>query len=329
MSGRTVAVLGPIPYDRVVGPTGEVSEKFGCVLYTVAALSALLDEDDRILPVVHVRRSDEAAVRELLGVYPQVDLTGVRAELDRGDVVELRYLDQNRRLERQTHFMAPIRPEDVEFALEADAFVCVPITDYQVGPETLRYLREHGRGTVHLDGHGPTVALTSGGERRHRLWVDRDSWLPYVDVLKMNLEEAGCSWFPPGGDETTTAGRPLSVEDLPAFAAHCLDQGVQVVCVTLDESGCAVYRRGPDGALREDLVGRIEVADVVDTTGCGDSFAAGLAFGVLETGDAVDAARYGNAMGAQRCRSTVVNGYLPLAQTRAEIASAYEGSARG
>ena len=77
--------------------------------------------------------------------------------LDRGDVVELKYLDQNHRAERQTHFMAPIRPEDVEFVLDADAFVCVPITDYQVSQDTLHYhqqnsLRHHPAGRPRTDG---------------------------------------------------------------------------------------------------------------------------------------------------------------------------------
>lgn len=328
MTRRTVAVLGPIPYDRITTHRGEVIEKYGCVLYTVAALSALLDEDDRICPVVHVRRCDEEAIRELLGQFPQVDLTGVRASDDRGDVVELTYLDQNRRDERQTHFMAPIRPEDVEFVIDADAFVCVPITDYQVAQDTLRYLKEHGHGTILLDAHGPTVALTEGGARRHRLWIDRDAWLPYLDILKMNLEEAGCSWFPPGSSPSTTSAHPLALADLPAFAEHCLDRGVTAVCVTLDEEGCVVYHRDADGGLVEDVVGRLEVADVIDTTGCGDSFAAGMSYGYLVADDAVQAARYGNAMGAQRCSSASLTGYLPLAETERQLAAAYGAVSR-
>ncbi|MEO5745755.1 MAG: carbohydrate kinase family protein [Terracoccus sp.] len=326
---RTVAVLGPIPYDRVTTHHGDVIEKFGCVLYTVAALSALLAPDDRIAPIVHVRQKDEQAIRALLGQFPQVDLTGVRSHLDRGDVVDLTYLDQNRREERQTHFMAPIRPEDVEFVIDADAFVCVPITDYQVSQDTLRYIKEHGHGTILLDGHGPTVALTEGGARRHRLWIERDAWLPYLDILKMNLDEAGCSWFPPGSSPTTTGAAPLSLADLPAFARHCLDRGVLAVCVTLDEEGCVVYHRGDDGAVVEDIVGRLKVPAVVDTTGCGDSFAAGMAYGYLAHGNIAEAARYGNAMGAQRCMATELTGYLPLLETERQIAETYGVVSRG
>ena len=40
---------------------------------------------------------------------------------------------------------------------------------------------------------------------------------------------------------------------------------------------------------------------MVDTTGAGDSFAGGLAYGYLAYRDYVVACQYGNAMGAQRC----------------------------
>ena len=42
-ASRKVAVLGPIPRDQIVTHAGERFEKYGCVLYTAVALSALLD----------------------------------------------------------------------------------------------------------------------------------------------------------------------------------------------------------------------------------------------------------------------------------------------
>lgn len=159
---RKVAVLGPIPHDRITTHSGETFEKYGCVLYTVVALSALMDPEDLICPIVHVRREDEKPIKDLLSDLPNVDLSGITSTADRGDIVELTYTDQNARNERQSDYMAPILPADVEPVLDADAFICVPITDYQVGIATLSYIRQNSNGLILLDGHGPITACRFG-----------------------------------------------------------------------------------------------------------------------------------------------------------------------
>ena len=321
-ANRKVAVLGPIPRDQVVTPAGERFEKYGCVMYTAVALSALLDAGDTIVPLSHVRRRDEGPVKQILGSFPNIDTSGITSSADQGDVVELRYLDQNRRVEQQTSFMNPILPADVEKVLDADVFVCVPITDYEVGQPTLRHIKEHSRATVVLDAHGPATTLTRSGERHPRVWADQDVWLPYIDTLKMNLDEANSAWL---GESAEVAADPprLSDEQLRGLAHHCLDRGVGAVCVTLDERGCVAFYPDGSGGVTGEFVDRIEVEHVVDTTGAGDSFAGGLAYGYLAYRDYVVACQYGNAMGAQRVTSTDLNVYLSRAETERQILSAY------
>jgi sugar/nucleoside kinase (ribokinase family) len=93
--------------------------------------------------------------------------------------------------------------------------------------------------------------------------------------------------------------------------------------VTLDERGCVVFHRQSTGEVASEIVDRIEVGRVVDATGAGDSFAAGLGFGYLEFRDYVVACQYGNAMGAQRCAGTELNAYLSREETQQQILSAY------
>jgi len=319
---RKVAVLGPIPRDQIITHTGERFEKYGCALYTAVALSALLGQDDVIAPISHVRKRDEGPIKEILGAYPNIDVSGITSDADQGDVIELRYIEHNTRVERQTRFMNPILPADLEPVLDADTFVCVPITDYEVGQATLRHIKENSGGSVVLDAHGPAVTLTRSGARHPRVWADRDSWLPYIDILKMNLEEASSAWLSKSVDVDDSSLR-LAADDLGELAEHCLERGVGAVCVTLDEKGCVVFYRSPAGTLTEKTVGRIEVENVVDTTGCGDSFAAGLAFGYLEYADYVLACQYGNAMGAQRCSGAQLNVYLSRADTEKQILAHY------
>jgi sugar/nucleoside kinase (ribokinase family) len=329
-TSRKVVVLGPIPRDQIVTDDGERFEKYGCALYTAVALSALLDPGDTIVPVSHVRRKDEGPIKQILASFPNIDTSGITSSADRGDGVELRYIGQNRRVERQTSFMNPILPADVATVLDADAFVCVPITDYEVGQATLRYIKEHSGATIVLDAHGPTMTLTRSGERQPRVWADQDIWLPYVDILKMNLDEARSMWL---GESAEMAADPPKwiteekqiTEELRDLARHCLDRGVGAVCVTLDAYGCLSFCRDGSGGVAEEFVDPVPVEHVVDTTGAGDSFAAGLAYGYLVYRDYVVACQYGNAMGAQRCTGpgTDLNVYLSREETERQIRATY------
>jgi sugar/nucleoside kinase (ribokinase family) len=321
-ASRKVAVLGPIPNDQVVTHAGERFHKYGGAMYTAAALASLLDTGDTVVPISHVRRQDEGPIKQALEAFPNIDTSGITSATDQGDVVELRYVDQNRRVERQTSFMSPVLPADLDKVLDADMFVCVPITDYEVGQPTLRHIKEHTPATVLLDAHGPVTTLTRSGVRHPRVWADLDVWLPYVDILKMNLDEASSTLL--GESAQLTADAPkLNDEQLRDLGHHCLDRGVGAVCVTLDERGCVAYFRDGSGRVTEHFVDRIEVGHVVDTTGAGDSFASGLAYGYLVYRDYVVACQYGNAMGAQRITGTDLSVYLSREETERQILAAY------
>ena len=130
------------------------------------------------------------------------------------------------------------------------------------------------------------------------------SILPYMDLVKISAEEC-----------------PL-LTDLaePADAAKALlDQGVDVVVVTLDADGAFVATK--DGAQ---VVESFRV-DAVDTTGAGDSFWGGFLCAFCESGkkpsdvtleDAVSFTRFGNAV-ASLCVRT--RGAIPAMPEREAV----------
>ena len=204
------------------------------------------------------------------------------------------------------------------------SFVCVPITDYEVGQPTLRHIKEHSDATVVLDAHGPTMTLTRGGERYPRAWADQDVWLPYIDILKMNLEEAGSAWLGKSVQMAADPPKPKSDEELRDLAQYCLDRGVGAVCVTLDERGCVAFYRDRSGGVAEEFVDRIEVEHVVDTTGAGDSFAGGTGLRLPR----LPGLRRGLPVRERDGRSALyrhgrLNVYLPREETERQIRAAY------
>jgi len=327
MKQHKIAVVGPIPRDHITTSKGKVIEKYGAVTHPAIALCKLLSEHGTVIPIAHVHKSDEAAIRAILSNYPNMNLEGISAKADRGAVIELQFVDQNNRLEKQTAFMTPITPEDIEIAIDADVFVFVPITDHEVPLVTLKHIKERGKpdAVTILDAHGSTTVVTTQGVRERRFWTDRDLWLPYIDVLKMNIEEAGCCWFANEYkiEDLEQQYTELSEEEMAAFAKHCLEKGVKAVYITLDERGCMLYTL-PGGELQSEFISSVPVQEVIDTTGCGDSFAGGLAYGLIEDRQAyVRAGQFANALGALRTQGTTFDVFKSQAETEAIIRHHY------
>ncbi|MBN2689553.1 MAG: carbohydrate kinase family protein [Gammaproteobacteria bacterium] len=320
-----VAVLGPIPRDTIITYRGEVVEKYGAINHTVIGLSRLLGDNSKIFPVAHMRKKDLPAVQKILAQYSNVDFSHITDNDDQGDVICLRFIDQNQRLEKQSGIMSPITIKDVEELVDCDAYVVVPVTEFEIALETLRFLKQHNRDApVIFDAHGPTNMMTTLGDRLLKFWVDRDRWLPYIDVLKMNLDEAKCCWFHNKYKlKDLERDYAFTREDLPPFAWHCLRMGVRLVCVTLDAEGCLIFYLNDQGEMEEKLVPAVRVDNVIDTTGCGDSFAAGLAFGVLTSNDYVKAAQYANVLGALRTQGKTFDVFKDFSETEKIRVAAY------
>jgi adenosine kinase len=319
---KRIAVVGPIPRDHIVTHQGDLIQKWGCVTHPVIALSAMAGDRIEIIPVSHVRTVDNDNVKEVFKGYRGVNLTHITSKNDQGDIISLRFVDVNNRLEQQTGFMDPILPDDMKKLLNCNVFVFIPISDYEISLDTLKYLKKRSKGTIIFDAHGPTTACLFNGERMRKFWVDRDQWLPYIDVLKMNIEEAQASWFKKEYESQDFAGE-IGVEEMRAFAHHCLSKGVKCVCITMDSRGCMVYyRKGKE--FKEELVPAVPVGNVIDTTGCGDSFAGGVGFGLLQNPrDYVKAVRYGNTLGALRTQGKTFAVFKSLKETDKIIKDTY------
>src|SRR5262245_8467499 len=135
---KRIAIVGPIPRDHIVTHSGDLIQKWGCVTHPVIALSTMAGGQIEIIPVSHVREVDVDNVKEVFRGYKGVNLNYITSRNDQGDIISLKFLDLNNRLERQTGFMDPITPADVKGLLDIEAFVFIPISDYEVSLDTLQ-----------------------------------------------------------------------------------------------------------------------------------------------------------------------------------------------
>ena len=295
-----IVVAGPIPRDTISTYENDIIMRYGCVTHPVIALAKLLDAEGVVVPVSNMHKKDEAGITAEFAPFKNIDLSGINTKEDSGTVILLDFKDQNNREEKQLACMNPLRPKHIKKHLDAAVFVFVPITDFEISLSTLKHIKRHSDATIVFDAHGATTAMDVKGHRHRKFWVDRDEWLPYIDVLKMNLEESQCMSFaneyeheiPSIYDENAT-------EHLDDLAKHVLKKGVSYFYVTMDSRGCILYSL-QDNQLKKDWIASVKVDKVVDTTGCGDSFAGGLAYGFAKYDDPIKAGQFANILGARR-----------------------------
>jgi adenosine kinase len=73
------------------------------------------------------------------------------------------------------------------------------------------------------------------------------------------------------------------------------------------------------------MVPAVKVKEVIDTTGCGDSFAGGVGYGLLEDpANYIKAAQYGNTLGALRTQGKTFNVFKPLTEVKDIMRNTYE-----
>lgn len=316
-----IAVVGPIPNDTIITHRNEIITKFGCVSHPTMALANLLKDKGEVIPIAHVHKKDHEAINSIFKDHQNINTSGISSEKDQGTIIELKFVDQNNRLETQMANMSPIVSEDVAPYLDSDCFVFVPITDFEIELKTLKFIKENSNATIIFDAHGPTSFVNENGKRLRKFWKDKKDWFPYIDVLKMNLEESICTWID-ANYENEDLYNEDSTEHLDEFAEFVLNNGVTYLYVTLDSRGCAIYSN-ENGKINKQFVKSVPVNNVIDTTGCGDSFAGGLAFGFTLFNDPIKAAYYANTLGALRTQGKGFDVFKSLEETNAIIKKTY------
>ena len=142
---KRIAVVGPIPRDHIVTHQGDLIQKWGCVTHPVIALSVMTGGKIDIVPVSHLRKVDLDNVKEVFKGYKGLILNHLSVKNDQGDIISLRFLDMNNRLERQTGFMDPFVPDDFARLIDCKVFVFIPISDYEVSLDALKFLKKKSR----------------------------------------------------------------------------------------------------------------------------------------------------------------------------------------
>jgi sugar/nucleoside kinase (ribokinase family) len=284
---RKIAVIGTINRDTVTRVDGSRFEGYGGILYNLAVLSALAPSELSILPIANIGQDCSQQILKRLAQFSRLKLQGVNIVAKPNNHCILRYRDIATKTEVLKGWVGGVSRRLLLNAVDSELILINFISGADISGRNLQWLRGRYRGIIYMDFHSRTLGRRRDGSRFLRRPTDWREFLDCADIAQMNELEFELL----GGH----AADKMSCSD---FLKRQLDR-TRCLIVTRGSQGCFVMQRS-GAAIRFTSIPAPRIAQVTDTTGCGDIFSAGFIANYLATGNEVVAAQYATRLASWR-----------------------------
>lgn len=280
-----ICLVGSILRHIIHSPAGTYSGWGGMTESAVAPFAALLRNDSIIRFVGSVGREDVPKVREFFRThYPLVDASGIRVNPTGTDEHS-----GNKDFVKVKIRVEPTKYEHIEpYIHDADVVLFNFGNIDDIDPAAIKKVKENSKAFVYVDVHRKPFGVDQGGYIYSRGWPEWEEYLRHADVVQMNKNEC----------EALLRRKIKNIGDAVSCAREVLSAGVDQLLITLGSKGVLVARKSPSSKY---MFARAIPCRVVDTTGCGDAFAAGYLVSRHEGGSLKDSIKLGSLMASINC----------------------------
>ena len=275
MKETDICCIGHITLDKIVTPRMTVHSPGGTAFYFAHAMSSL--HADNFLLVTSLAESEMKAVDDIRALGIDVTVLPSRKSV----YFENRYGEnQNHRTQRVLAKADPFTPEGVA-GIKARYYHLGSLLADDFSLDIIKALSEKGIVSVDAQGYLREVR----GDKVYPVdWSDKLEALRYIDILKVNEHEAAV---------LTGATDPRRGAEILA------GWGVKEVVLTLGSMGSVILA---DGRAYE--IPAFTPTDIVDATGCGDTYMAGYLYMRNKGAGYEEAGRFAAAMCTIKLQAT-------------------------
>lgn len=275
MKETDICCIGHITLDKIVTPRMTVHSPGGTAYYFAHAMSSL--HADNFLLVTSLAESEMKAVDDIRALGIDVTVLPSRKSV----YFENRYGEnQNHRTQRVLAKADPFTPEGVA-GIKARYYHLGSLLADDFSLDIIKALSEKGIVSVDAQGYLREVR----GDKVYPVdWSDKLEALRYIDILKVNEHEAAV---------LTGATDPRRGAEILA------GWGVKEVVLTLGSMGSVILAEGHAYEIPA-----FTPADIVDATGCGDTYMAGYLYMRNKGAGYEEAGRFAAAMCTIKLQAT-------------------------
>jgi len=303
-----IGIIGTINKDFILPFRHSPIESIGGILYDISVLSAILKSEDEIIPVSYVGFDLYDAMVSYCQNRPNVSSAGLIPIDQRNHNVIIEYHTLEERNEKSLFPFPSLTKEQVEVVADADLIIVNFISGWDLELSALEYLSEIAGDRLYMDLHYLSMGRNKIGKRYPELPADIDKWLAAPTWLQMNENEF-----------SQVAGPESSAIELHK---NKLREN-QILLVTQGAGDTLlVYRE--DGEIQQHAVPAYVVPELIDTTGCGDSFGAGFAAHFMKNASLKAAVNFANCVAAANTMLQGTNEMDKLPETMKKIVALAE-----
>ena len=279
-----ICCIGHITLDKIVTPASTVFMPGGTAYYFSYALTGLCKN---YLLVTAVADSEMTSVKEL----EQIGINVKRLHTKHTVAFENCYGNNpDERTQRVWQQADALQLKDLS-DVEAEFFHLGPLLSNDISSEIIKALAAKGK--VSLDVQG-LLRRVENEQVISTDWSEKQQLLPYVYFLKANEEEM----------KTLTG-----TDDIEQGAKQLAEWGVKEVIITLGSKGSVVYRENNFYQITA-----FHARQIVDATGCGDTYMAGYLFKRMQNTSIRQAGEFAAAMATLKIEASG-----PVGTTEKEI----------
>lgn len=287
-----IVIIGAITRDILIYLDDEkenchVIKSLGGILHIVKAFSVLAKyfpklREKEILPITNVGFDvyDEI-IREIQSLDGKINLEGIHKYNEKNIHSYILFASEYG-TQYDENLEKPVTYEQVESYLGDIDFVIVsPMTGYDVDISIMKNLKKEKMAPVYFDYHILSLKRDKLGNRYLQKREDWFEWCTSCDYLQLNKFEAELLF------DTEIDIKSNIVQEVKPI----LNNGVKSVAITFGEKGSVICYIDK-GDYKQQIIPAKSYGKTVNTTACGDIYAAGFISFFIEYGEIIDAYRF-------------------------------------
>jgi sugar/nucleoside kinase (ribokinase family) len=296
---KNIVVVGHLVWDRLNYQDGKSVEGFGGIAYNLAALASLVREHTTIFPICYLGKDLESQTREYWSRFDNIDWSFAGRLPQKQEIHVLTYDNTGYRKEDNHNLFPKIATSLFAGLQQIDIALVNYIGGNEFPPESLRWLKKIYNPTIYLDFHSLALSRVSKNTRQFRHHPHWQKYTSQADIVQMNVYELR-TLFPVRTDDWSHISK---------VASKVLETGPKVVIVTRESEDLIVVRRDSNKII-EMAFPVPSVTRIVDSTGCGDTFAGGFVSSLSRGSNIESCCRDGLAIASKKVTFSGINGFF-------------------